>query len=170
MGRTVAAIIAIFLCTTCAWFILAASINIRSNESDSTLGPKVSSTWGAPQTQTPPTASVVSRMVESLVVDHATNTNRTVTEPELAYLPIERSRIDVGLDLDQRQKGLLWFATYRVDFHGDYIFRNNTPKDEVTINLAFPAANAIYDNLMLRVDGQPAPLTTINGGVSTIEY
>ena len=170
MGRTVAAIIAIFLCTTCAWFILAASINIRSNESDSTLGPKVSSTWGAPQTQTPPTASVVSRMVESLVVDHATNTNRTVTEPELAYLPIERSRIDVGLDLDQRQKGLLWFATYRVDFHGDYIFRNNTPKDEVTINLAFPAANAIYDNLMLRVDGQPASLTTINGGVSTIVH
>ena len=168
MGRYAAAIICIFLLTTAAWFILGASINSRSNDSGSELGSKVSATWGAPQTQTPPSASIVARMVESTVVDQATNTKKTVVTPEYAELPIDRSRIHVALDLAQRQKGLLWFATYRVDFHGDYVFTNNTYKDEITVKLAFPVPNAIYDNLVLRVDGQPVPLTTAAGGVETV--
>jgi inner membrane protein involved in colicin E2 resistance len=167
MGRRVGAIIVIFLFTAFAWFILAASITSRTNESGSELGPKVSATWGAPQTQTPPSATIVARMVESTVSD-ASGTKKTVSTPELRELPIDRSRINVALDLDQRQKGLLWFATYRVDFHGDYVMRNDSDKDEVTVNLAFPVANAIYDNLMLRVDGQPVPLTTVSNGVSTV--
>src|SRR5689334_22329142 len=148
MGRRVGAIIVIFLFSAFAWFILAASITSRTNSSDSALGPKVSATWGAPQTQMPPSATVVARMVESTVTD-AGGIKRTVTTPEYHELPIDRSRINVALDLDQRQKGLLWFATYRVDFHGDYILRNDSDKDEVTVNLAFPVANAIYDNLIL---------------------
>ena len=169
MGRTVGAIILIFLCTALAWFILAASITSRTRESGTDLGPKVSGLWGAPQTQTPPSATIVARMVESTVSD-ATGTKKTVSTPELRELPIDRSRINVALDLDQRQKGLLWFATYRVDFHGDYVIRNDSDKDEVTVNLAFPVANAIYDNLMLRVDGQQVPLTTVTNGVSTVVH
>lgn len=167
MGRTVAAIILIFFLTTFAWFILAASITSRTNDSGSELVPKVSATWGAPQTQFPPSASVVQRMVEQTVTDPATSSKKTIAVPELRALPIERSRINVALDLDQRQKGLLWFATYRVDFRGDYIVRNDSDQDDVTVKLAFPVPNAIYDNLVLRIDGQPVPLTTVDGGVST---
>ena len=154
MARTVGAIIIIFLLTTFAWFILAASITSRTTDSNSDLGSRVSATWGAPQTQTPPRASVITQVVDN--------------KPQYAYLPIERSRVNVALDLDQRQKGLLWFATYRVDFHGDYILRNTTDKDEITVVLLFPVAGAIYDNLVLRVDGQPVQLTTVDDGVSTV--
>ena len=170
MGRYAAAIIAIFLCSTAAWFILGASISSRTNDSGSELGSKVSTTWGAPQTQTPPSAMVFTGWVESTIVDQSTNTKKTVQTPQFTNLVIDRSRINVGLDLEQRQKGLLWFATYRVDFHGDYVFTNNTDKERVTVKLAFPVPNAIYDNLVLRVDGQPVPLTTAGGGVETVFY
>jgi hypothetical protein len=72
----------------------------------------------------------------------------------------------VGLDLEQRQKGLLWFATYRVMFHGDYVFRNTTDSEEMVVRLAFPAPQAIYDDLVMKIDGRTVPLTTADGAVS----
>ena len=80
-------------------------------------------------------------------------------------LPLEQSRIKVGLDLEQRQKGLLWFATYRVAWAGQYVFRNDTDAEDVTLKLAFPAPQAIYDDLVFTVDGQPVPVTTKDGAV-----
>jgi hypothetical protein len=90
--------------------------------------------------------------------------NATVNTP----LQIEQSRIRVALDLEQRQKGLLWFATYRVAFHGDYVLRNSALSDQVTVKLVFPAPDAIYDDLVVRADGQPIVLTTENGAVSGV--
>ena len=55
MGRKLG-IIAIFLCSAAAWAILGASIVARTSEAGSDLGPRVASTWGAPQNQTPPAA------------------------------------------------------------------------------------------------------------------
>ena len=78
------------------------------------------------------------------------------------------SRIASRSNLEQRQKGLLWFATYRVAYRGDYLFRNTTPSDQVTVKLVFPAPDAIYDDLVFRVDGQPVALTTEDGAVSAV--
>ena len=142
MGRRVLAIIAIFLCTTVGWIILGQSINVRTHDSGDGLAPRVASAWGTPQQQTPPTATTA------------------------APLSLEQSRIRVGLDLVQRQKGLLWFPTYRVDFRGSYVFRNDTSGDCVTLRLVFPAKDAIYDDLVFRVDGQPVPVTTADGAVT----
>src|SRR5260370_655507 len=122
--------------------ILGESIDTRTRDSGDGLAPRVASAWGAPQQQMPPTAT----------------TSR--------QLPIEQSRVRVAFALTQRQKGLLWFPTYRVDFHGDYLFRNDTPRSDVTIRLAFPARDAIYDDLVVRIDGQSVPLTTANGAVT----
>ena len=148
MGRNALAIIAIFLCTTFAWLILGASINARTRASGSDLGPRVESSWGAPQQQAPPLAFA--------------------TAPPNNALALERSRVNVGLDLEQRQKGLLWFPTYRVAFRGDYLIRNTTTLDEVTLKLVFPGADAVYDDLVFRVDGQPVPVTTANGAAIAI--
>src|SRR5258708_17763705 len=163
------AIIAIFLCSAAAWAILGASIVARTGEAGTDLGPRVASTWGAPQSQTPPAASTkrtMRRPVENPAAGAAKSVAETIVEP----LSIEQSGIRVALNLEQRQKGLLWFPTYRVDFHGDYLFRNTTPSDEVTIRLAFPVPEAIYDDLVLRVDGQPLPTTTMDGAVSTVVH
>ena len=163
------AIIAIFLCSAAAWAILGASIVARTGEAGSDLGPRVASTWGAPQSQTPPAAST-KRTIERPVENPAAGAPKSIAETIVESLPIEQSRIRVALDLEQRQKGLLWFPTYRVAFHGDYLFRNTTPSDEVTIRLAFPVPEAIYDDLVMRVDGQPVPTTTVDGAVSTVVH
>jgi hypothetical protein len=170
MGRNLLAIIAIFICTAIAWAILGSSIGARTQEAGEGLGPRVASTWGAPQQQTPPSATTVTRTTVQQPVEAATAGTPATTAPVVettAYpLALERSRIKVGLLLEQRQKGLLWFPVYRVDFRGDYLFRNATPSDEVTVKLHFPVPEAIYDDLVLRVDGQPVPATTANGAIS----
>ena len=56
MGRNIAAIIAIFFCTTLAWMILGLSIEARTQGMGSDLGPRVESLWGAPQEQAAPVA------------------------------------------------------------------------------------------------------------------
>lgn len=145
MARNILAIILIFLCTAAAWVVLATSIIARTADAGSGLGPRVASTWGAPQQQTPP-AAVAKDVV----------------------LPLESSHLRVALALDQRQKGLLWFPTYRVAFHGDYLFRNSASTDEITLKLPFPVADAIYDDLVLRVDGQQVPLTTTGSAVTGV--
>jgi inner membrane protein involved in colicin E2 resistance len=167
MTKRVLAIIAILLCTTLAWVILGATIMNRSYSADYGLGEKVASTWGGPQEQVPPTAistKLVPRVVEETVngKTQKTTVNDAVTKP----LPLEQSRIKVGLDLEQRQKGLLWFATYRVAWSGQYAFRNDTDAEDVTIKLTFPAPQAIYDDLVFTVDGQAVPVTTKDGAVT----
>jgi inner membrane protein involved in colicin E2 resistance len=169
MGKNIAAIVLIFLFTTVAWMILGTSVVARSDSADSGLSKGVQSNWGSAQQQSPPVASW-SQTVPRTVLENQNGTtiSKVVDEIVVTPLPIEQSRIGVALDLEQRQKGLLWFATYRVAFHGDYVFRNTSPTNEVHVKLVFPAPDAIYDDLVLRADGQPLPLTTENGAVSAV--
>jgi hypothetical protein len=74
-------------------------------------------------------------------------------------LPLENSLINVDLNLEHRQKGLLWYSTYKVGFNGAYIFRNASSKDQlVTFTLNFPTNQAIYDDLIFTVDEVPIVL------------
>jgi inner membrane protein involved in colicin E2 resistance len=167
MTKTILAIVAIFLCTSIAWGILGATIFARTYSADSSLGSRVASNWGCPQQQLPPSATTPRTVVKT--VEETVNgqtVKRAVEEVVNDPLSLERSRLRVGLDLEQRQKGLLWFPTYRVDFAGDYLFRNDTASDQVRLTLAFPSADAIYDDLVFRVDGKPVATTTANGAVS----
>jgi inner membrane protein involved in colicin E2 resistance len=126
----------------------------------------VASTWGTSQQQSPPTATytltdvVSSTTVENgKVVVHSENVQRQVP------LPVEASRIHVNFHLTPRQKGLLWYSTYAVDFAGDYTFQNNTVKAQtVDFRLKFPAQKAIYDDLQMKVNEQTVALTTDDQG------
>jgi hypothetical protein len=70
----------------------------------------------------------------------------------------------VALDLEHRQKGLLWYSTYRVAFAGLYGFRNTSDKEEaVDFTLKFPTAQAMYDDLTFMVDGNAVPVTSRDG-------
>lgn len=80
-------------------------------------------------------------------------------------LPLEASRIDVTFHLNPRQKGLLWYSTYAVDFAGDYSFRNNTAHAQtVDFRLKFPAQKAMYDGLQMKVNDKPVALATDDQG------
>ena len=62
----------------------------------------------------------------------------------------------MDLKLEYRQKGLLWYGTYVVDFEGAYTFHNPTEHPQsVSFRLKFPAEHAIYDGYAMEVNGHP---------------
>ena len=166
MLRQILALAFIFVCTSIAWVILGATIFSRTYGSNEQLQGRVASTWGTAQQQSPPTATyTVTDVVSSTtvqdgkVVVHRENVQRQVP------LPVEASRIRVNLHLTPRQKGLLWYSTYAVDFGGDYTFRNNTTEVQtVDFRLKFPAQKAIYDALEMKVNQQTMALSTDDQG------
>src|SRR5712692_3181599 len=152
--KRIAAITFIFLCTAFAWGILGATIFQRTYESGSESEGRVASTWGAPQNQAPPTASFEETVPKKEVKTENGRKIETVTQEKVTTaLPLESSHINVDLNLEHRQKGLLWYSTYKVAFGGSYSFRNTSDKDQnVTFTLNFPTAQAIYDDLVFTVD------------------
>src|SRR5215216_4959677 len=160
MLKRIVAIAFIFLCASAAWMVLGATVFSRTYDSDQVLEGQVASLWGAPQSQSPPaaTAEQAEPKTTETVVD---GKKKVVTEKVLVTetLPLESSRVDVSLGLEHRQKGLLWYSTYKVGFEGVYAFRNTTQQERVTFTLKFPAERAIYDDLVFTVDGAPVALT-----------
>src|SRR5262249_49492478 len=76
-------------------------------------------------------------------------------------LPLESTRVSVNIHLEPRQKKLLWYSTYTVDFGGEYIFHNPTAEQQnVSFRLNFPAQKTIYDGLEIKVDDHTVPLST----------
>ncbi len=157
MTKRIAAIILIFICTSVAWAILGGTIFSRTYSLDEIAANRVVSTWGAPQNQAPPVASfkqVVSRKEES--TENGKKIVKTINDEITTQLPLESSAVDVALDLEHRQKGLLWYSTYKVAYAGTYGFRNPSEKEEtVSFVLNFPTQKAIYDDLVFTVDGTP---------------
>ncbi len=168
--KRIAAIAFIFICTTIAWMILGSTIFARTYDRLDKLENSVSSIWGTRQVQMSPVAtySETREQKDTEVVDGKTIT-RTKNSTDYYELPLESSRVNVALDLDHRQKGLLWYSTYKVDFEGKYVFRNTTAQErEITFLLRFPAASQTdYDRLQIVVNGTRAPIDTSNEGVFT---
>jgi inner membrane protein involved in colicin E2 resistance len=161
MTKRIIAIAFIFVCASVAWAILGGTIFARTYDSAASADNRVTSTWGAPHNQAPPTASfkeVVPRNAES--IENNKVIVKTIQEEVTTLLPLESSAVDVSLDLEHRQKGLLWYSTYKVAFAGVYGFRNPTDKER-TVNfvLNFPTSKAIYDDLVFTVDGSPVAVS-----------
>jgi inner membrane protein involved in colicin E2 resistance len=169
MVKRIAAITAIFVCTAVAWAILGSTIFYRTYNAESGLSGRVASTWGAPQGQAPPT--ITREWHEEKTVEVEENGHKTQrkqgyqrSEP----VKIDGSRITATLHIDYRQKGLLWFSTYKVDFGGSYAFQNPTSREEEFVfQLPFPAQQAVYDNVQLRLDDRPLPLAFSGSHVVT---
>jgi inner membrane protein involved in colicin E2 resistance len=173
MLKRIIAIAFIFVFASAAWVILGATIFSRTYDSDQTLEGRVTSLWGAPQSQTPPVATcehVVPKTTETLENGKKKVVTEKVNVTDL--LPLESSRVDVALGLEHRQKGLLWYSTYKVGFDGLYAFRNTTDQDTVTFTLKFPTERAIYDDLVFTVNDVPVALTNENNsatGTATVK-
>ena len=160
MTKRIIAIAFIFICATIAWAILGGTIFSRTYDSGAVSSDRVASTWGTEQNQAPPSASFKTQITkEQQTVENGLKVTKKVTEEVVTGIPLESSSIDVDLDLQHRQKGLLWYSTYKVAFSGVYGFRNTSDKDQpVDFVLKFPTTQAIYDNLTFAVDGIQVPL------------
>ena len=167
MGKRVAAIFAIFLCATGAWMVLGGTIMARTHSSGGSLQSRVASTWGTSQRQLPPTATfTVTVPKEVEFMEEGKRVARTRDFKEVRVLPLEASRIEVHLDLEPRQKGLLWYSTYKVAFSGRYTFRNTSATEALDFRVPFPATQAMYDDLTVTVNGSPIALTSSAGSAS----
>src|SRR5215470_17002518 len=140
MTKRIIAIAFIFICASIAWAILGATIFARTYDSGSLSSGRVASTWGTAQNQQPPAASFKTQVDKQVqTVENGVLVKKTVTEESTTWLPLESSRIDVALDLQHRQKGLLWYSTYKVAFSGVYDFRNTSDKAQtIDFRLEFP--------------------------------
>ncbi|HEY3103500.1 MAG TPA: inner membrane CreD family protein [Pyrinomonadaceae bacterium] len=170
MIKRIAAITFIFLCTAFAWAILGATIFQRTYDSGNASDSRVESTWGAPQDQAPPVASFEELVPKKEVTTENGRKIETVTQEKVTTtLPLEASHINADLNLEHRQKGLLWYSTYKVAFGGAYSFRNTSDKDQnVVFRLDFPTAQAIYDDLVFTVDDSPVALTNAKNSASGV--
>jgi inner membrane protein involved in colicin E2 resistance len=166
--RRIVAIAFIFFCTTVAWIILGTTISVRTGSSNEQLQGRVASTWGTAQEQRP--VSAFFRKTEISAVTEQEQ-GKTVTRNDKVErripLPLDSTRVNVNLKLDHRQKGLLWYSTYAVAFAGDYRFRNDTADAQaVEFFLPFPAEHAVYDGLLMKVNGKEMSTVTAGNGAS----
>jgi inner membrane protein involved in colicin E2 resistance len=147
----------IFVCTSVAWAILAGVTERRTHSADQSLRHQVERVWGAPHAQAPPAATWVERVQRKIeVVEDKKKVVKTVEDRITHRLPVESSRIEVMLKLDPRQKGLLWYSTYGVDFSATYVIANSSgAARDVAIALPFPASDAVFDDLRFELVGKP---------------
>src|ERR1700722_11678360 len=128
---------------TIGWFILGATIGIRTGASDLSQRDQLAAIWGAEQVQPAPGFAY-----ETSLPDKKGHPIRVVR----AAAPAS-SRLDVDLVLDPRQKGLLWYNTYAVRFGATYRIVNPGPAAHLNVAFVFPSDSATYDDFTLDVDG-----------------
>ena len=160
MSRQIAAIVVIFLGTAIGWSILGTTIFTRTYSFDESLKGRVASIWGAPHVQKPPTATTTQEIARKVEVNE---NGKTVLRTEKDYvvkaLDLEGSKIAVALDLEHRQKGLLWYSTYKVAFAADFLLKNTTDEEAVELLVGLPTPQASYDEVTIAVDGEAVPFT-----------
>ncbi len=168
MIRRIVAISFIFLCTTVAWMILGTTIYSRTGSSNEQLQGHVASTWGTAQEQSPPSACYKKTEISPVTEqEHGKTVVRNDVIERRIPLPLDSTRVNVNLYLDYRQKGLLWYSTYTVDFAGEYKFRNDTAETQaVEFSLPLPAEHAVYDGLLMKINGKEMSAVTAGNGAS----
>jgi hypothetical protein len=171
-AKRIFALVVIFVFATIAWAILGATIFTRTYGIDETLKSRVTSTWGDVQTQGPPTASFerVTKEKQESLDDRGRPHIKIIEVKNTLQLPLDSTRANVALNLEHRQKGLLWYSTYKVAFAGEYTFRNNSGEDQdVTFNFPLPAEQAMYDNVVFWLDGAPVEFKNTGSAVQATE-
>jgi len=145
------AVFLIFVLASIAWMVLGASNLVRTDDAQNTTTAKVAGLYGQPQTQQAPTF---------------TYRSQEGTRPASSgKLDLASSNIVAGFQLDQRQKGLLWFATYKVDFAAAYGVSNpSTYPVAATMRFEFPSNDGVYSDFAVKVDGVDVPVTHVDGG------
>src|SRR5579859_7728496 len=170
MFKRIAAIIGIFACTCVAWMILGTTIFLRTDNLGSALSSRVGSTWGTVQGQKPPSAIYYTQELKTVEVQEKgqkVEKNETVNIPH--EIPLNSSKIGADIRIDYRQKGLLWFSTYKVAFDGTYTVQNPTGEERlIVIHLPLPAKEAMYDGLGISFDGAPLKIS-VGGTEATAE-
>lgn len=166
MSKRIIGMIAIFIAVSLAWMILGASMEYRSQDMSGKLKGEMGGLWGNAQHQASPQVCWQKTTYKE-VQEEADGQTVTKTVPEVAeeFWPLEGSDIKVNLGLDYRQKGLLWYTTYNVDFAAAYKISNSgdSPRD-LFFDFYFPDAGATYDDFVLQAGDKPVENINVKDG------
>lgn len=156
MKKHIGALAFIFVCTSLAWIVLGSVTSARTQSQDQKLRQNVGQLWGTIQKQHVPRVYYQKRVSKKVVsVRDDKRIVETVTEVENQPLDVESSDINAKLQLTHRKKGLLWYPTYTVHFHGIYRILNSTSTSRsVYFEYTFPSPDGVYDNFALLLDGE----------------
>ena len=163
MLRRLIAIVLVYLFAVMGWMVLGGTIVSRTSSQDGELRSRVGQLWGTPLDQLAPFATLrVARVVETEELDKETNKQviKRATVVDAFPVPIVKSDLKLSLHLDQRKKGLLWYATYRVELTGQYEIENLADKSgSLEVAFRFPSQNGQYDDFRLELDGKRVPFS-----------
>jgi hypothetical protein len=137
-AKYLAGILLVVAAAAIGWFILGATLAVRTEGSDAAQRGALGGLWGSALVQDAPR------------FDAIVGAGKGTRSSEIAA---EGSHIDVDLALDLRRKGLLWYNTYGVAFAGTY--RVATPnRASVCMTFPLPSDAATYDDVAVLIDGR----------------
>lgn len=155
MTRKLFAIGFIFVCCSLCWLLLGSTLLVRTNDANNHLHGQVERVWGQPQTQLAPQASF-KRPRQVVATESINGEVRQITRTvyDEISVPLLGSDIATDLQLEHRQKGLMWYPTYTVGFSADYRFSNPTDAQQlVSFHLRYPARTAVYRDFDFELTG-----------------
>ncbi|NOX98244.1 MAG: hypothetical protein GXP30_00660 [Verrucomicrobia bacterium] len=145
------AILFIVAGTAIAWAVLGSALSIRTARTGIDLSGAVSGNWGGPMRQMHPEIFYISGT--------AVNARRQI-QPE-------SSDVKVHLVSKPKNKGLLLFRTYEVDFSADYVVKNTTPITQtIYISFKFPAKEAKYKSFSFVLGEKQTNKAPKDGGIT----
>lgn len=170
MVKRLVAIAFIYACTCIAWMVLGSTLLVRSDHLGDSTRSMVSKIWGSEQLQAQPTVLYREPVQRT---ERRTENGKSITEVktvlEATGHPLAGSELKAQVELDPRQKGLLWFSTYKVAFDGVYRVRNTTPKARrFEFTYDFPDG-AVFDDFHLAVNGKRIEQLALDNGLVRTE-
>lgn len=135
--RQILAVALIFAGLTVAWYILGASLALRTDQHGATIDEAIEKLWGPPLLQNQPK-----------VTQHNSDAPNDGREMQPA-----RSEILVKLSYQPKRKGLFRYRTFQVEVSASYLIRNSTATTQA-MDLEFPLpADTSYSDFKLEIDG-----------------
>ncbi len=158
----------VFTVAAMAWLVLGGVLSARTHQQERALEGAVSELWGRPMEQAAPDTTLVwSEEVTStetaLGADgqplrdaqgRVVMQERRSLQQRTRALPLDSTRVEAKVGLDQRRKGLMWYALYDVDFRGVWaVTHDGDERGHLNLGFAFPGDGALYDNFRFVVNG-----------------
>ncbi len=155
------ALIFIFIVTTIAWVTFGGVMQGRSSGQQGSLYGDVADLWGEPLTQRAPTFTFAWTTTEEKRETHTNARGEVVVKTYEVEHDHDKqvhpasTDMDVNIGLDQRRKGLLWFALYDVDMQGAWTYQHEEAvAGFLWLGFDFPSNQGVYDGFEVFVDGE----------------
>lgn len=151
LGRAFA-VLCIYGLTCLAWLVLGGVTMHRSNTQSSSLREDVHELWGGEHVQRAPRLSFEAAGGQG--------SQTPSVQPSATALTVD-------LALDQRLKGLTWYALYDVGFSGTWRYTHEAPEAGTLVaTFHFPDPQGVFDNFRFLVNGEPVHAEPSAGAVT----